>query len=171
MLSKFVTKLMVLVFLLFTVDLFAQQQPEPKKNFTLMGAGYSASASSKVFAVGGVAFELGANLLSYTSYNVTPMEENASGNQLFVAGVPLASTARTGLGYQIFQLGERVKLFGLADGGVVSDGNVVTGSYAYGGLIDITISEKFGVDFLLQADENNIRGREFNPVIAFRIGL
>lgn len=144
--------------LLFAFPAFAQDE---NAKYGAFGLGLSQEVDGSVLGWGALGIPLTERSVSFTSFDVFSADE--TGSEFSILGYRLRYTVRTGAAYKLVSFGERVSIFGLGDIGIATDGEVVSGSYAGGGFLNIKLNDTWGFMAVLQADHNNIDGTDFKP--------
>jgi hypothetical protein len=151
---------------------FAQ---EPTK-YVFAGSSYDSTSTPGVKAVFGSAVPLADRVLMYTAVQISAVEGKPLKDLLQVSN--LLFSFKVGPTYKIYQINKRISVWGIAQGGLAAGGatdareNVpMSGSFAYGGFLDIALTERIGINPMLQRDWDARTGWKLLPTLMIRYKL
>ncbi|NLT67271.1 MAG: hypothetical protein GXX84_11775 [Acidobacteria bacterium] len=137
----------------------AQDAPE-KEKFGAFGLGYSEVAKPNLQGWAALGIPVSDRVMSYTAYDIAPVKE---GGQASLAGIRIQYNIRTGFACRVYDITRSWSLWGLGNAGMAADGNVVTGSFEYGGFLYKGLGKGWGAILILGAQKDAISGTVFAP--------
>ena len=177
-------RFLIMIGLIFLIafPLIAQDPASPPPvlnlsgNFVFTGMAYDSASSPNIKSIVGIAMPIRSRWLSYSAIQISAVPGTAF-KDLFKTS-NLVTSIKTGPAYLVYQISPSIALWGLTDAGLAAGGPSPTstsvpmsGSFAYGGFLDIVINKRWGIDPMIQHDWDAKTGWKILPTFIVRLKL
>ena len=155
--------MLLITLMLFPVGLFAQDDGLPN-TFVAAGVAYNKEATPNVQGWGSFAKKLTGPVYSFSTYDITNIPKTLDFSTI-------QYSVRTGVAVRVFEINDRISIWGVGDAGISATGEAVNGSFSGGGFGTVKIKESFGALFIIRAIHDPVAGTRYVPEVGFGFGI